>query len=235
MHVRACDHVEQHIDTGSHCEIVNELLPVFVTIVDGAISPKLLAETALFVCACRRDHGTTKRFCQLDSRCANATGTAVHEKRFPGHEPAAHEYVVPDRKISLRNCSRGNGIERCRNWQAMSLIAAAILGVTTPVSQSHDTVARLPARDSGAFCNNLPGNFEARQRARIRGHRVHSAALQTVGAINACRGHADEYLILRRLRSRGFDQLEHIGTARLFNADRLHGFGNIAHTRIVPQ
>ena len=222
LHVRAGDHVEQYVDAAAPGKIMHDLLPVFVPVINRFVGAELFAKSALVSVAGRGYDGTAVGLGELDRGRADAARAAVHEKGLAAGEPAACKNVVPDREKSLRYRGGLDQRQPGGHGQAMVFMHAAILGVTAAMGQRHDRIADFPAAHGRAGGHDFAGNFEARQVARVVGHRVQPEPLQHVRPIHARGGHLDEHVVFPDSGHALGDGDEHFGTTGFFDRDGAH-------------
>ena len=141
--------------------------PVLFAVIDRLVRAQMLAKPAFIAGSRGRDDLQVPGLCELNGRGADTAGSAMHEQSFPGERVCAHEDVVPDSEISLRNRGGFRERHRLRYRNAMALVHAAIFGVASAVRQRHYTIAGFPALGARA----RRGDIAPRSRAPVAGLR----------------------------------------------------------------
>ena len=97
-----CHHIEHHINTtrlGDSFRLGHKVLRL---VVDGVVRAQRQASCTLVIAPSGGNHGSTEGTCQLNSRHANATRTALHQERFTGLQTRTVKDIAPHREERLR-------------------------------------------------------------------------------------------------------------------------------------
>jgi len=146
----------------------------------------------------------------------------MDQKRLALLQRPALEHIVPDRHQRFRD---GAGLQhRQARWyrHRLRILRDAILRVAAAGHQRHHLVAELVLLRIGPKRDHFARHLEAGQVACAGRRRVMARALRDIGAVDACGHHLDQDFALARNRHRpGFGD-EHLGAARLADADNGH-------------
>ena len=153
----------------------------------------------------------------------------MNQKRLAGLERAALEHVVPNRHQRLRDGASLQHRQSGRYRHRLRILCDAILRVAAAGHQRHDLVAKLVPDGASAEGYDFAGDFKARQIAGSGRRRVRTGALRDVGAVDAGGCHLDQNFASSGRGHRASLWQQHLGPARLADADNGHLRGQLFH------
>ena len=114
----AADHVEDDVGAAVAGRLLGCGDEIFGLVVNGDIGAERDASCAFFRRPGSRDDPRAEGFGKLDGGRADAGRSAVDEQGFSGSEPAALEYIVPNRKEGFGDRGRLDRRKMCGTGSA---------------------------------------------------------------------------------------------------------------------
>ena len=103
FHIRPAHHVEDQVRPAFRLQLCHEITG---PVIDGRLGPKVAADLTFFIGAGGCKDPRAKGTGNLNRRCADTRGAAMHQKPLTRLQSAAHHHVRPDGKAGFRQAGR---------------------------------------------------------------------------------------------------------------------------------
>ena len=226
LEIGRADDVDDDVDTATAGQFRNAFGEVCRPVIDGSVRAQSHARSAFLVVAGGRVGARPELARQLNGRDADTAAAAVYQHRLAARETPMDEQVGPDGEVRFGQGRGTNGVVARWPGQALRDRRSAVLGVSAAIRQRAHTIADREALRFTPKRDDFTCHLETNDRARAGRRRVQPLALRNVGAVHACRQHADQDFVRSGLRHCRRADRQDFGSAGGSRGNVAHGLGN---------
>ena len=200
------DKVNNHIHALPAGQFRNHLCKILFTIINDVIGSQLPGKLCFFTAADGGVYRGTKGFRQHDRHTADTGGAAVDKHTLFTLQFAGLEDIRPYGEKIFRNGCRF-GVTQVFQRQRDAVVNQAIFRISPARNQRTYFIADLTAFAVFPDSHNFTGDFQSRNRGRIRRRRVTALTLEDVRPVNTGSGHFNQQVFSLYLRQRHLNRL----------------------------